>query len=121
MRAVSPSLRHLTIVVAPDNAPEIGGAMDGSIDEDAADPPLRGRSPLRTLTTMRCQQSRLLPDGAGQYGTLTFVASADGGIWTYTLNNANADVQALLKDATLTEEFTFTAEGAAPHHGDHHD
>ena len=62
---------------------------------------------------MRCQWS-CLQSGAGQYGTLTFVASAEGGVWTYTLDNTNAAVQALGKDDTLTEEFTFTAEGATP-------
>ena len=103
------------IVVAPDNAPDnapvIGGAMDGSIVEDAADP-ITG-----TLTITDADDDALptvaLSDGAGQYGTLTFVARADGGVWTYTLDNANADVQAL-KDDTLTDEFTFTAEGATP-------
>ena len=97
------------IVVAPDNAPVIGGAMDGTIAEDAADP-LTG-----TLTITDADDDALptveLSPGAGQYGTLTFVARADGGVWTYTLDNTNADVQAL-KDDTLTEEFTFTAEGA---------
>ena len=99
------------IVVAPDNAPVIGGAMDGTIDEDAAD------SITGTLTITDAEGDPLptveLSSGAGQYGTLTFVASAEGGVWTYTLDNANADVQAL-KDDTLTDEFTFTAEGADP-------
>ena len=99
------------IVIAPDNAPVIGGAMDGSIVEDAADP-ITG-----TLTITDAENDALptveLSSGAGQYGTLTFVASAEGGVWTYTLDNANADVQAL-KDDTLTDEFTFTAEGANP-------
>ena len=100
------------IVVAPDIAPVIGGDVDGTIAEDAADP-LMG-----TLTITDAEGDPLptvmLSDGAGQYGTLTFVASAEGGVWTYTLNNANAAVQALGKDDTLTDDFTFTAEGAAP-------
>ena len=99
------------IVVAPDNAPVIGGAMDGTIAEDAVDP-ITG-----TLTITDADNDALptvvLSSGAGQYGTLTFVASGDGGVWTYTLDNTNADVQAL-KDNTLTDEFTFTAEGADP-------
>ena len=99
------------IVVAPDNAPVIGGAVDGTIAEDAADP-LMG-----TLTITDAEGDALptvaLTNGAGQYGTLTFVASAEGGVWTYTLDNTNAAVQALKGD-TLTDEFTFTAEGAAP-------
>ena len=99
------------IVVAADNAPVIGGAMDGTIAEDAADP-------LTGMLTITDADNDALPmvvltDGAGQYGTLTFVASADGGVWTYTLDNTNAAVQALKGD-TLTEEFTFTAEGADP-------
>ena len=99
------------IVVAPDNAPVIGGDVDGTIAEDAADP-LMG-----TLTITDADDDALptvaLTNGAGQYGTLTFVASAEGGVWTYTLDNTNAAVQALKGD-TLTDEFTFTAEGAAP-------
>ena len=99
------------IVVAPDNAPVIGGAMDGTIAEDVADP-LTG-----TLTITDADGDALpmvvLTDGAGQYGTLTFVASAEGGVWTYRLDNANAAVQAL-KGGTLEDNFTFTAEGAAP-------
>ena len=97
------------IVVAPDNPPVIGGSMAGSIDEDAA-APITG-----TLTITDADGDTVptvvLTDGAGQYGTLTFVASADGGVWTYTLDSTNAAVQAL-KDNTLTEEFTFTADGA---------
>ena len=99
------------IVVAPDNAPVIGGAMDGTIAEDAADP-LTG-----TLTITDADDDALptveLSSGAGQYGTLTFAASAGGGVWTYRLDNSNAAVQALKGD-TLTDDFTFTAEGAAP-------
>ena len=98
------------IVIAAFNSPPvIGGAMDGTIAEDAADP-ITG-----TLTITDAESDPLptvvLTDGAGQYGTLTFVASADGGVWTYTLDSNNTDVQAL-KDDTLTDEFTFTAEGA---------
>ena len=100
------------IVVAPDSAPVISGDVAISIVEDAADP-ITG-----TLTITDADDDALptvaLSDGAGQYGTLTFVARADGGVWTYTLDNANEAVQALGVDDTLTDEFTFTAEGAAP-------
>ena len=100
------------IVIAAFNSPPvIGGAMDGTIAEDAA--PITG-----TLTITDAESDPLptveLTDGAGQYGTLTFTPSADGGVWTYTLDNNNAAVQALGKDDTLTDDFTFTAEGAAP-------
>ena len=106
------------IVVVADDAPVIGGAMDGTIAEDAADPI------MGTLTITDAEGDALptveLTNGVGQYGTLTFVASPDGGVWTYTLDNTNAAVQAL-KDDTLEDDFTFIAEDAAPHHGDHHD
>ena len=98
-----------TIVVAADNPPVIGGDMAGSIDEDAVDPTVTG-----TLTITDADNDALptvvLPDGAGQYGTLTFDVAT--GVWTYTLDNSNAAVQALVEGDTLTEEFTFTAEGA---------
>ncbi len=99
-----------TIVVAPDNAPVIGGAMDGSIDEDAVDPTVTGTLTITDADGDDVPAVALDGDGVGAYGTMTFDVAT--GIWTYTLNNANADVQALLKDATLTEEFTFTADGA---------
>ena len=96
------------IVVEAGN-PVIGGTVVGTIAEDAASPT------TGTLTITDADNDPLptvvLTDGAGQYGTLTFVESANGGTWTYTLDNTNAAVQAL-KDDTLTDEFTFTAEGA---------
>ena len=96
------------IVVAPDNPPVIGGSMAGSIDEDAA-APITG-----TLTITDADNDALpmvaLPDGAGQYGMMTF--DVVSGVWTYTLDNTNADVQALGEGDELTEEFTFTADGA---------
>jgi VCBS repeat-containing protein len=42
----------------------------------------------------------------GGYGTYAMTA---GGVWTYTLNNTNATVQALAAGATLTDTFTVTA------------
>ena len=100
------------VVAAFNNPPVIDGDVDGTIAEDAADP-LMG-----TLTIMDDDGDTVpevdLPDGAGQYGTMTFVASADGGVWTYTLDNTNAAVQALGAGDTLTDEFIFTAVGADP-------
>ena len=98
-------------MVVADGAPVIGGAVDGTIAEDAADP-ITG-----TLTITDAEGDALptvvLSDGAGQYGTLTFATSEDGGVWTYRLDNTNVAVQALKGD-TLEDNFTFTAEGAAP-------
>ena len=100
------------MVAAFNNPPVIGGEVAGTIAEDAADP-ITG-----TLTITDADGDTVpavaLPDGAGQYGTLTFVPSADGGTWTYELDSTNADVQALGAGDTLTDEFTFTAAGADP-------
>jgi VCBS repeat-containing protein len=42
----------------------------------------------------------------GGFGTFTMTT---GGVWTYSLNNANATVQALNATQTLTDSFTVTA------------
>ena len=44
---------------------------------------------------------------AGTYGSLTMAAN---GAYTYTLNNANATVQALATGETLTDTFSYTAD-----------
>ena len=50
----------------------------------------------------------------GTYGTLEFVMST--GVWTYMLDNARAETQALGvgENASAEDKFTFTAEGAEP-------
>ena len=44
-------------------------------------------------------------DGASGYGSYTLTAA---GLWTYTLDNSNAAVQALNVGQTLTDTFTAT-------------
>ena len=54
----------------------------------------------------------LVGDGVGTYGTMTFVASASGGTWTYTLDPVKS--QALRAGVTdAAETFTFTAGGSS--------
>src|SRR5437773_148935 len=48
---------------------------------------------------------------AGGYGFLTMTAA---GVWTYTLNDANAAVQALNVGDTLTDSFTVTTTDGTP-------
>ena len=96
------------IVVAADNPPVIGGEVAGTIAEDAADP-ITGTLTITDADGDDVPAVALDGDGVGQYGTLTFDVAS--GVWTYTLDNTNADVQALKGD-TLTDNFTFTAEGA---------
>ena len=52
-----------------------------------------------------------VPAGIASYGTYTMTA---GGIWTYTLNNNNATVQALNVGGTLTDTFTVTTADGTP-------
>ncbi len=47
----------------------------------------------------------------GGYGTYTVTAA---GVWTYTLDNANADVSALADGATLDDTFTVMTEDGTP-------
>ena len=47
----------------------------------------------------------------GGYGTFTMTAD---GVWTYTLDNANAKVQALNVNDTLTDSFTVTTVDGTP-------
>ena len=52
-----------------------------------------------------------VPSGIANYGTYTMTA---GGVWTYTLNNSNATVQALNVGGTLTDTFTVTTVDGTP-------
>ncbi len=82
---------------------EAGGVANGTVgtptatgDLDAADndsPP--GWTPANSAS-------------AGGYGSYTLTAD---GVWTYTLNNSNAAVQALNAGQTLTDTFTATTLG----------
>ncbi len=82
---------------------EAGGVANGTVgtptatgDLDAADndsPP--GWTPANSAS-------------AGGYGSYTLTAD---GVWTYTLNNSNAAVQALNAGQTLTDTFTATTVG----------
>ena len=55
--------------------------------------------------------------GDNGFGTYTLTAA---GVWTYTLDNTNAAVQALNAGQTLTDTFTATITGRHHPAGDHH-
>ena len=66
------------------------------------------RSELRPTSTIRATPGRRSAAGAATasgYGSYTLSAA---GVWTYTLNNSNAAVQALNVGQTLTDSFTAT-------------
>ena len=55
--------------------------------------------------------------GANGFGSYTLTAA---GVWTYTLDNSNATVQALNAGQTLTDTFTATTVDGTAAAGDHH-
>jgi VCBS repeat-containing protein len=95
-----------------DDAAVFGGAATGSVTEDG------------TLTTggtvtvsdldhdQSAFQAATLAELTGDHGTFTFTAAT--GAWGYTLNNADAAVQALNTGASLTDTMqVLSADGSA--------
>ena len=105
------------IVVKADSAPVITSDPAAAMVVEDADTPATG-----ILTIEDADEGDPLPsivlDGAdsvtgirvGDYGRLAFNAAT--GEWTYRLDNTLADVNALGVGDTLTDTFTFSADGA---------
>ena len=87
-----------------------GYALHADRDRHASLPPT---STIRPTPSRRLARRRRAMRG---YGTFTMTTD---GIWTYTLNEANAAVQALNVGGTLTDTFTVTTEDGTPQSGDH--
>ncbi|MFC3175191.1 beta strand repeat-containing protein, partial [Novosphingobium bradum] len=95
------------------DAATIGGTSSGAITEDAVPNTLSG-----TLTATDVDNTANLFQAAASgsattngYGTF---AVTTGGVWTYTLNNANATVNALNTGSTLTDTFNvLSADGTS--------
>ena len=67
--------------------------------------------PTSTIRRTPGTRSARRPPSANGYGTFTLTGA---GVWTYTLDNNNAAVQALNAGDTLTDSFTATtADGTA--------
>jgi len=78
----------------------IGGTQSGTVGEDGQ---LTASGTL-TVAEVDTGEASFQPDTiAGGFGTLVL---AEAGVWTYTLNNANAAVQALNAGQTLTDAIT---------------
>ena len=96
----------MTINGAEDTA-VVGGDVTGSVTEDGT---LADSGTLTISDTDTSDNPVSWIDVAstvGDNGFGSFVIS--GNTWTYTLDNTNADVQALDVGETLTDQFAFTA------------
>ena len=85
----------------------VGGDIAGSVTEDGT----LVDSGTLTITDVDASDNPVswidVASTVGDNGLGSFVIS--GNTWTYTLDNTNADVQALDVGETLTDQFTFTA------------
>ncbi len=98
----------MTITInGAEDAPVIGGVSSGAVAEDGA----LTTSGTLSITDVDTNDNPIsFPDeaataGDNGYGSFELI----GGTWTYTLDNANAAVQALDVGETLTDTHTFTA------------
>ena len=93
-------------------AQPIRGDNTGSVVEDNPASTATGSLTLAGLTiTLVDNHNQASNSGVeGTYGTMTFDPSNN--TWTYTLDNTDADTNAL-KDTPRTDEFTFTATGTS--------
>ena len=98
----------LTITIhGADDAPQIGGPLTGSVQEDGT---LVATGALSISDADAGQSSFVAQSGvAGTYGSFSIT---DSGAWTYTLDNAAANVQALAEGESHVETFEIsTADG----------
>lgn len=95
-----------SLVGAADPA-EIGGSANGAVQEDGT----QAISGNLTVTDRDAGESGFVAPEAsalyGQYGHFTF--DKDTGDWTYALDNAAANVQALADDEPVTDKLTVSA------------
>ncbi len=90
-------------ITGANDAPTITGPLAGTVTEDGT---LNTGGTLVITDPDAGQSSFVAQSGvAGTYGTFAITAA---GVWTYTLNNAAANVQALPGGAAPTETFTVT-------------
>ena len=100
------SITELTDDIASVNAVSGNFFTDGTDDSDVDD----------TIASFSITQINNTTSGTdltgtivGEYGTLTWTPNTQGtGSYTYTLDDANAEVQALVTGSSLQETFTYT-------------
>ncbi|WP_158239304.1 S-layer family protein, partial [Uliginosibacterium sp. TH139] len=94
----------LTVTVQGANdAPTIGGPLTGTVTEDGT----TAATGTLSITDADAGQASFVAQTAtpGTYGSFSITSA---GVWTYTLSNAAANVQALAQGAAPTETFTVT-------------
>ena len=94
-------------VTGADDAAVIGGDLAGEVTEDDASSEtamgtLTVRDPDTALAAMQ-REFTTRTEVAGEYGTFTLAANGE---WTYELDNADADTEALVAGEMVTERFT---------------
>jgi VCBS repeat-containing protein len=99
--------QNVTVTInGAEDAPVIEGTANGTVAEDGT---LTARGALH-ISDIDNNDSPYFPDqvptpGDNGYGEFSFTAGA----WTYTLNNADPEVQGLGRDGTLNDTHTFRA------------
>ncbi|QTN21344.1 tandem-95 repeat protein [Rhizobacter sp. AJA081-3] len=104
------STANLVITVTGVNdTPAIGGPLTGTVREDTT---LTATGTL-TITDADASQSSFVARTAvaGTYGSFSITT---GGVWTYTLANTAANVQALPAGSSVTESFVVTSADGTP-------
>ena len=110
--AIDGTTHDITITINGTNdAAVIGGVDTGGVTEDGG--VAETVSGTLTISDVDTGEELFTVDTvAGSYGSVTIDAA---GNWTYTLDNANADVQALPADATMNDVVTITAIDGTTH------
>ena len=98
-------------ITGADDAIVVGGTTTGAVAEDGTLQATGSLTASDIDTTDNPLNYTAINDLAGDNGFGDFSIDT-GGNWTYDLDNANADVQALDAGETLTDTFTFTVTNA---------
>ncbi len=104
---------HIDITGANDGA-SISGDDSGDVKEDDT-LTASGQLVVSDVDIGEAELQPLAAGTAGDNGYGTFEVLADGS-WTYTLDNAHGDVQALPEGATLSDTVTVTSEDGTDTH-----
>jgi VCBS repeat-containing protein len=97
-----------TLTITVKGAAEISGTITGAVTEDAATNTASG-----TLIVSDSDQAKVVAqkDNAGIYGQFSIT---EAGVWSYRLENSNANVQALNADQEVNDTFRVkSADGTA--------